>query len=62
MSQWSGLNRRPTLYESVALPTELHWRIVFKLAPPPNSSVLSFNYQDSYIGVYSEPGPLGPGC
>lgn len=24
MSLWSGLNRRPTVYDTVALPTELH--------------------------------------
>ena len=27
MSQWPESNRRPTRYECVALPTELHWRI-----------------------------------
>ncbi len=25
-SQWSGSNRRPAVYETAALPTELHWR------------------------------------
>ena len=33
-SQWPDLNRRPAVYETAALPTELHWRCWWTLYLP----------------------------